>query len=86
MGRKALDHIYRGGYNCPVVLIHGLGVEIDIHQISLVSEALYKVGHLGSFGLFQSPLQFGMLLGIGSLLLAHVSMHDLDTDIDYKKN
>ncbi|KAK3826121.1 MAG: hypothetical protein J3Q66DRAFT_421258 [Benniella sp.] len=70
MGKKSVDGLFKIGYPCPVVLIHGRGMEVDVYQLSLRAEAVYHLQSLGTFNLLSGPYQFTLLLGLGPLISA----------------
>jgi hypothetical protein len=72
MGKKSVDGLFLKGFPCPIVLIHGRGMNVSIYQLELRAEAVYHLQPLGTFRLLSSPYDFPLLLGLAPLIAAQV--------------
>ncbi|KAI8345514.1 hypothetical protein B0O80DRAFT_280956 [Mortierella sp. GBAus27b] len=70
MGKKSVDGLFSKGIPCPVVLIHGRGMNVSVYQLELRAEAIYPLQLLGTFRLPSGPYDFPLLLGLAPLIAA----------------
>ncbi|KAF9916748.1 hypothetical protein BX616_002926 [Lobosporangium transversale] len=70
LGKRAVDLLFKDGYNVPVVLIHGRGMLIDIYTLELKGEAMYYTKALGTLRLISNPYEFSQLLSLAPLISA----------------
>jgi hypothetical protein len=72
MGKMSVDGLFSNGIPCPVVLIHGRGMNVSVYQLELRAEAIYHLQPLGTFRLLSGPYDFSLLLGLAPLIAAQV--------------